>query len=134
MVYGSSSKIVLLAQMRRQRRSSFFNSCLPKMGGSQRRSIIIANCKTCETPFISVASNGGTDEGRKGQNSNHRHFIKLWCEHCRIRIDAHEERTEVGSKTYHPDCYAELFSAIPKRSEERRVGTACRSRYGPLPE
>ena len=39
-------------------------------------------------------------------------FIKVWCEHCRIRIDAHEERIEVGGKTYHPDCYVELFSAI----------------------
>jgi len=33
---------------------------------------------------------------------------------CRIRIDADEERTGVGGKTYHPDCYAELFSAVPK--------------------
>jgi hypothetical protein len=42
-------------------------------------------------------------------------FIKVWCELCRIRIDAHEERrTVVGGKTYHPDCYSELFSAVPK--------------------
>jgi len=41
-------------------------------------------------------------------------FMRVWCEHCRIRIDAHEERTEVDVKTYHPDCYAELFSAICK--------------------
>ena len=41
-------------------------------------------------------------------------FIKVWCELCRIRIDAHEERTEVGGKTYHPDCYSELFSTVPK--------------------
>ena len=41
-------------------------------------------------------------------------FIKVWCEHCRIRIDPHEERTGVGVKTYHPDCYSEFFSAIPK--------------------
>jgi hypothetical protein len=41
-------------------------------------------------------------------------FIKVWCEHCRIRIDAYEERTEGGGKPYHPDCYAELFPAIPK--------------------
>jgi hypothetical protein len=37
-------------------------------------------------------------------------FIKVWCELCRIRIDADEERIGVGGKTYHPDCYAELFS------------------------
>ena len=41
-------------------------------------------------------------------------FIKVWCERCRIRIDADEERTEVAGKTYHPDCYGELFSAIPQ--------------------
>ena len=41
-------------------------------------------------------------------------FIKVWCELCRIRIDANEERTGVGGKTYHRDCYAELFSAVPK--------------------
>jgi len=41
-------------------------------------------------------------------------FIKVWCELCRIRIDANEERAGVGGKTYHPDCYAEFFSAVPK--------------------
>jgi predicted transcriptional regulator len=47
---------------------------MPPARGSQLRSITIANCKTCETLFISVASNGGTDEGRKSQNSNHRFY------------------------------------------------------------
>src|SRR5437867_12831233 len=41
-------------------------------------------------------------------------FIKVWCELCRIRIDAREERTDVGGKTYHPDCYSTLFAAAPK--------------------
>ena len=42
-------------------------------------------------------------------------FVKVWCELCRIRIDAHEERrTEVDGKTYHSDCYSKLFSAVPK--------------------
>jgi hypothetical protein len=41
-------------------------------------------------------------------------FIKVWCEHCRIRIDPHEERTGVGGKIYHPHCYSKLSSAIPK--------------------
>jgi len=41
-------------------------------------------------------------------------FIKVWCEQCCIRIDAYEVRTEVGGKTYHSDCYAELFSAVPR--------------------
>jgi hypothetical protein len=40
-------------------------------------------------------------------------FIKVWCELCRIRIDAPEERTEIGVKTYHPDCYSKLLSAVP---------------------
>jgi len=31
----------------------------------------VANRKTCEANFIAVASNGGTDEGGTGQNSNH---------------------------------------------------------------
>ncbi len=33
---------------------------------------------------------------------------------CRIRIDAREERTDVGGKTYHPYCYSTLFAAAPK--------------------
>ena len=41
-------------------------------------------------------------------------FIKVWCEHCCIRIDLNEERIGVGGKTYHPHCYSKLFSAIPK--------------------
>ena len=41
-------------------------------------------------------------------------FIKVWCELCRIRIDAREERTDVGGKTYHPDCYSTLVPAAPK--------------------
>ena len=41
-------------------------------------------------------------------------FIKVWCELCRIRIDAREERTDVGGKTYHPDCYSTLFAAARK--------------------
>jgi len=42
-------------------------------------------------------------------------FIKVWCELCRIRIDAHEQRrTAVGGKTYHPDCYSKLFPAVPQ--------------------
>jgi hypothetical protein len=44
-------------------------------------------------------------------------FIKVWCEHCGIRIDPYEERTKVGGKTYHPYCYPKLFSAIPKTKE-----------------
>ena len=47
-------------------------------------------------------------------------FIKVWCELCRIRIDAHEERTEVGGKTYHPDCYSALFD----RSQAARITNA----------
>src|SRR5207249_1420199 len=41
-------------------------------------------------------------------------FIKVWCELCRIRIDAREERTDVGGKTYHSYCYSTLFAAAPK--------------------
>ena len=41
-------------------------------------------------------------------------FVKVWCELCRIRIDAREERRDVGGKTYHPYCYSTLFAAAPK--------------------
>ena len=41
-------------------------------------------------------------------------FIKVWCEHCGIRIDPHEERTGVGGKTYHLHCYSKLLPAISK--------------------
>src|SRR5438034_4944842 len=41
-------------------------------------------------------------------------FIKVWCELCRSRIDAREERRDVGGKPYHPDCYSTLFAAAPK--------------------
>jgi len=41
-------------------------------------------------------------------------FIKVWCELCRIRIDKDEERTVIGGKPYHPDCYSRLFSAVPR--------------------
>ena len=42
-------------------------------------------------------------------------IIKLWCEHCRIRIESHEERTEVSGKTYHPDCYSNSLLSFPDR-------------------
>src|SRR5439155_26940049 len=44
----------------------------PEVDGRQLRCITIGNCKTCATLFISVASDGGTDEGRKVRNCNHR--------------------------------------------------------------
>ena len=50
-------------------------------------------------------------------------FIKVWCEHCGIRIDPHEERTGVGGKTYHPHCYSESRSVslyrLPKTYRDR---------------
>jgi len=51
-------------------------------------------------------------------------FIKVWCELCRIRIDPHEERTEVGGRTYHPDCYSKPFSAAPTLSPEAQTTMA----------
>jgi hypothetical protein len=44
-------------------------------------------------------------------------LIKVWCEQCGIRIDPYEERTVLGSKTYHPDCDSKLLSTIPKPKE-----------------
>lgn len=41
-------------------------------------------------------------------------FIKVWCEHCCIRIDLNEERIEASGKAYHPHCHSEHFSAIPE--------------------
>jgi hypothetical protein len=37
--------------------------------------------------------------------------IRVWCEHCSIRIAPHEEKTEVHGKTYHPRCYSKHSAA-----------------------
>jgi hypothetical protein len=34
--------------------------------------------------------------------------IRVWCEHCCIRIAPHEERTASRGKTYHSHCYSKL--------------------------
>jgi hypothetical protein len=39
--------------------------------------------------------------------------LKVWCESCCLRIAPNEERTVVGSKTYHKKCYSKL-STKPK--------------------
>jgi hypothetical protein len=36
---------------------------------------------------------------------------RIWCEYCCIRIAPLEERTAVGSKTYHPHCFSKLLSS-----------------------
>src|SRR6266516_6363151 len=73
----------------------------------------IANRKTCEAPSLLWRVTEvlmKTEQARIPITD----FIKVWCELCRIRIDAREERTDVGGKTYHPDCYSTLFAAAPK--------------------
>ena len=40
-------------------------------------------------------------------------FIKVWCEHCGIRIDPYEERTVLSGKIYHLDCDSKHIYAIP---------------------
>jgi len=39
--------------------------------------------------------------------------LKVWCEHCSIRIAPNEEQIVVREKTYHLRCYLKL-PAIPK--------------------
>jgi len=34
--------------------------------------------------------------------------LKVWCEHCSIRIAPNEERTAVSGKVYHVRCYLKL--------------------------
>src|SRR5262249_17508086 len=55
-VCGHFSRIVLSAETRRQRKSSFSDTCASWTGGAQLRSIIIASCKASEIRFISVKS------------------------------------------------------------------------------
>ena len=44
--------------------------------------------------------------------------FKIWCERCSIRIAPNEERTIVGGKIYHPQCYLKVASsgARPKNA------------------
>ncbi|PYR64859.1 MAG: hypothetical protein DMG20_15700 [Acidobacteria bacterium] len=39
--------------------------------------------------------------------------LKVWCEHCSIRIAPNEEQIVVSEKAYHLRCYLKL-PAIPK--------------------
>jgi hypothetical protein len=43
--------------------------------------------------------------------------LRVWCEHCCIRIAPHEERTAIDGKTYHPRCHSKLVPLIPKRKD-----------------
>ena len=40
--------------------------------------------------------------------------LRVWCEHCSIRIAPHEEQIAVDGKTYHSRCYSKLSSAVSK--------------------
>jgi hypothetical protein len=41
--------------------------------------------------------------------------LRVWCEHCSIRIAPNEERTRVHGKTYHARCFVKL-SAIKAKA------------------
>jgi hypothetical protein len=41
--------------------------------------------------------------------------IRVWCEHCCIRIAPHEERTASRGKTYHSHCYSKLSATNTAR-------------------
>ena len=45
--------------------------------------------------------------------------FRVWCEHCRIRVAPHEERTEADGKVYHPRC----FSLVSVTSKPKRKGS-----------
>jgi hypothetical protein len=54
-----------------------------------------------------------TGQTVKAKVENASSELKVWCESCCIRIAPNEERTSVGSKTYHKHCYSKL-STKPK--------------------
>ncbi len=41
--------------------------------------------------------------------------IRVWCEHCCIRIAPHEERTASRGKTYHSHCFFKLSATASTR-------------------
>jgi hypothetical protein len=43
--------------------------------------------------------------------------FKIWCEQCCIRIAPNEERTVIGGKIYHSNCYSKLFPASSKQTK-----------------
>jgi hypothetical protein len=55
--------------------------------------------------------------------------IRVWCEHCCIRIAPHEERTASRGKTYHAHCYTKLSATNPARKAVS-AGMARRARGG----
>jgi hypothetical protein len=44
--------------------------------------------------------------------------LRVWCEHCCVRIAPNEERAEAGKKTYHTRC---LPKASPKLKSKAAV-------------
>jgi hypothetical protein len=40
--------------------------------------------------------------------------LRVWCEHCSIRIAPHEEKSVVRGKTYHQRCYSKYGTAMSK--------------------
>lgn len=48
--------------------------------------------------------------------------FKIWCEQCCIRIAPNEERTVIGSKIYHPQCYSKLSPPTVRKQKRATVG------------
>ena len=45
--------------------------------------------------------------------------LRVWCEHCSIRIAPNEEQTIVSGKTYHSNCYPKAAA-----KSKPRLGTS----------
>jgi len=42
--------------------------------------------------------------------------LKVWCEHCSIRISPNEEQVVVRGKTYHVRCHLKLHTPAKPKS------------------
>jgi len=50
--------------------------------------------------------------------------LKVWCEHCSIRIAPNEDRVASDGKIYHQHCYERYYAADSKmRVASDRPGT-----------
>ena len=51
---------------------------------------------------------------KKDGASVENHSLKVWCEHCSIRIAPNEMRVTSGGKIYHQRCYEKRSAAGSK--------------------
>ena len=59
---------------------------------------------------------------KKNEPEVEKHNLKVWCEHCSIRIAPNEIRVASDGKIYHQNCYERSAAARSKA-----VGASARS-------